>query len=78
MRNLLLTILLSLKWLIKAYKNCVDKSQFFIEEGFTKHAGTATLQNQIEKGLTEEDIKATWKEDLETFKNIRKKYLIYN
>jgi len=78
LQNVLIKNQLSLKWLIKAYKNCVDKSQFFIEEGFTKHAGTATLQNQIEKGLTEEDIKATWKEDLETFKNIRKKYLIYN
>ncbi len=68
----------NLKWLIKAYTNATDKSKVFNTANFTKHAGTAKLQKQIEAGLTEEQIKATWQKDLETFKNTRKKYLIYN
>ncbi|WP_100616263.1 exo-beta-N-acetylmuramidase NamZ family protein [Confluentibacter citreus] len=68
----------SLKWLIKAYNNASDKSKVFNTANFTTHAGTAKLQKQIEAGLTEEQIKATWQQGLETFKNTRKKYLIYN
>jgi uncharacterized protein YbbC (DUF1343 family) len=41
-------------------------------------AGTNKLQQQIEKGLSELEIKATWKEDLDIFKKIRANYLIYN
>jgi len=67
----------SLQWLIKAYKNATDKSKFFNTNGFTKHAGTQKLQKQIEAGLLEEDIKATWEKDLKAFKRIRSSYLIY-
>ncbi|KQC31292.1 exo-beta-N-acetylmuramidase NamZ domain-containing protein [Flagellimonas eckloniae] len=67
----------SLRWLIDAYKNTPDKSKFFITTSFTKHAGTSELQKQIEKGLPESEIKVTWKQDLEDFKKIRVKYLIY-
>jgi uncharacterized protein YbbC (DUF1343 family) len=69
---------MTLKWIIKAYENSTDKSLFFLTNGFTKHAGTAELQKQIEAGLSETEIKATWKEDLENFKKIRENYLIYN
>ncbi|MEW2922807.1 DUF1343 domain-containing protein [Muricauda sp. ANG21] len=68
----------SLQWVMDAYENTLDKSKFFLTSGFTKHAGTALLQQQIEAGLSEEEIKATWQEDLEAFKKIREKYLIYN
>lgn len=68
----------SLKWLIKAYKHATDKSKVFNTENFTKHAGTDKLQKQIEAGLSEADIKATWQKDLEAFKKLRAKYLIYN
>jgi len=67
----------SLQWIIKAYKNATDKSKFFNTNGFTKHAGTEKLQQQIEDGLLEEEIKATWQADTENFKTIRTKYLIY-
>lgn len=67
----------SLSWLMDAYHNTTDKSKFFLTAGFTKHAGTARLQKQIEDGRTEEEIKATWQVDLEKFKLIRKKYLRY-
>lgn len=67
----------SLQWLIDAYKNSTDKSKFFNTNGFTKHAGTKKLQQQIEGGLTEKEIKASWQADLEKFKKVRKKYLLY-
>lgn len=69
---------MTLKWIIKAYNNCTDKSKFFLTEGFTKHAGTDKLQKQIEAGWTEEAIKETWQADLQAFKKVRKKYLIYD
>ncbi|TWO31806.1 DUF1343 domain-containing protein [Seonamhaeicola sediminis] len=69
---------MTLKWIIKAYENSTDKSKFFLTEGFTKHAGTAKLQKQIESGMSEANIKATWQKDLDTFKKIREKYLIYD
>ncbi|WP_431123004.1 exo-beta-N-acetylmuramidase NamZ family protein [Flagellimonas flava] len=68
----------SLKWILDAYKNCPDKSKFFRTNSFTKHAGTPLLQKQIEAGLSEAEIKATWSADLERFKKIREKYLMYD
>jgi uncharacterized protein YbbC (DUF1343 family) len=67
---------LELKWLIKAYSNTSDKAVFF-NDFFTKLAGTKILRNQIEAGMTEKEIRNTWKEGLEQFKEMRKKYLIY-
>lgn len=68
----------SLQWLIDAYKNSTDKSLFFSTKGFTRHAGTEKLQQQIETGLSEKEIKGSWQEDLERFKEVRRKYLLYN
>ncbi|MEO9892274.1 DUF1343 domain-containing protein [Aurantibacter sp.] len=67
----------SLKWIIDAYANCTDKTLFFNTSGFTKHAGTDLLQKQLEQGLSEDKIKATWQEDIANFKLIRSKYLLY-
>ena len=69
--------IVTLKWVIEAYQNSTDKSLFFDTNNFTKHAGTNKLQKQIEAGLSEKDIKATWKVGLERFELTRKKYLIY-
>ena len=69
---------MTLKWIIKAYQNSIDKSLFFNTENFTKHAGTSVLQQQIESGLSEKEIKASWKSDLEIFKVIRLKYKLYD
>ncbi|WP_299364625.1 DUF1343 domain-containing protein [Winogradskyella sp.] len=68
----------SLKYIIDAYKNATDKSKVFMTSNFTKHAGTEKLQRQIESGISETEIKAGWKKDLNTYKNMRKKYLIYD
>tara|TARA_R110002050_G_scaffold300276_1_gene468459 strand:+ start:29945 stop:31255 length:1311 start_codon:yes stop_codon:yes gene_type:complete len=67
---------LNLKWLIEAYNNTKNKTEFF-NAFFTKLAGTKKLQEQIEAGLTESEIKATWQEGLKNFKKTSAKYLIY-
>ncbi|EKF56338.1 hypothetical protein I215_02408 [Galbibacter marinus] len=66
-----------LSWIIEAYEHSTDKSKFFRTSSFTKHAGTAQLQKQIENGLSAGEISMSWKQDLDHFKEIRKKYLIY-
>ena len=68
---------LELKWLIKAYGNTSDKTVFF-NEFFTKLAGTKKLQEQIIEGVSEKEIRKSWEADLNAFKEVRKKYLIYN
>jgi uncharacterized protein YbbC (DUF1343 family) len=67
---------LELKWLIKAYQTTSDKSKFF-NSFFTKLAGTKKLQQQIEAGMSETEIRKSWESDLKSFKEMRKKYLIY-
>ncbi len=68
---------ITLKWLIKAYNNSTDKSLVFNTDNFTIHAGTKKLQQQIEAGLTEAEIKKTWQKGLNNFKKTRAKYLLY-
>lgn len=67
---------LELKWLLKAYENTADKTVFF-NDFFTKLAGTKKLREQIEAGMNEKEIRKTWQEGLEQFKEVRAKYLIY-
>lgn len=71
---------INLSWLINAYKNNT-KQPFWTKNGnklwIDQLAGTNELRNQIEKGWTQEQIKATWQKDLNKFKKIRAKYLIY-
>ena len=67
---------LELKWLIKAYNTTTDKSKFF-NAFFTKLAGTKKLQHQIESGVSEKEIRESWKKGLIEFKEMRSKYLIY-
>ncbi|SHG31669.1 Uncharacterized conserved protein YbbC, DUF1343 family [Flavobacterium segetis] len=67
---------LELKWLIKAYQNTTEKTEFF-NSFFTKLAGTRKLQTQIESGVSEGKIRQSWQKDLTAFKKMRSKYLIY-
>ncbi|WP_428742721.1 exo-beta-N-acetylmuramidase NamZ family protein [Tenacibaculum sp.] len=66
---------LNLSWLVKAYQQSPKKD--FFNAFFTKLAGTKKLQEQIEQGLSEEEIKASWQQNLEDFKKVREQYLIY-
>ena len=66
----------SLRWMIFAYNNMPDTKKFF-NSFFHKLAGNDQLRKQIENGMNEGEIKKTWQEGLQKFKNIRKKYLLY-
>ena len=68
---------LNLEWLIEAYVGYGKKADFF-NPFFTKLAGTKKLQEQIEKGYTFRDIRATWLNDLATYDRMRSQYLIYD
>ena len=67
---------INLGYLIKTYASTINKDDFF-NDFFTELAGTKKLQQQIEQGLTETEIKASWQEGLKAFKIIRNKYLMY-
>jgi uncharacterized protein YbbC (DUF1343 family) len=66
-----------LSWLVNAYGESTQKDHFFLNSGFTAHAGNSRLQKQIEAGMTVASIEETWQKDLEKFKKIRAKYLRY-
>ena len=44
---------------------------------FNKLAGNATLRSQIINNVSADDIRKSWQVDLDVFKKIRKKYLLY-
>ena len=67
----------SLKYLMDMYRR-VPQGKFFLKSNFfEKLAGNGDLRKQIEQGMSEEEIRATWQPALDEFKKIRKKYLIY-
>ena len=65
-----------LEWLIDAYNESTNKSDFFLK-GFHRIAGTKNLESQIKSRVSEKVIRKSWEEDLNHFKSIREKYLIY-
>lgn len=67
---------LELGYLIEAYQKFPNKEKFFISY-FDKLAGSSQLREQIIAGMSESQIRETWKEDLRRFKEIREKYLLY-
>jgi len=68
---------INLNWLIETYRHYPEKDAFFKTNFFDKLAGTSQLRKQIIAGKTAEEIRKTWETDLQQFKIMRKKYLIY-
>ncbi len=67
---------INLTYLRYFYVHSKDKSKYF-NAMFNKLAGNAVLKEQIIQGLSEAEIRASWADDLEKFKNMRSKYLLY-
>ena len=44
---------------------------------FDKLAGTKTLREQVIGDMSEDEIRETWQDDLNSYKELRKKYLLY-
>ena len=67
----------TVEWLIDAY-NKTPKTENFFGSTFTIHAGTTELENQLKNGLSAKEIHDSWQPEIEKFKKIRAKYLLYN
>ena len=67
---------LELKYIIDFYRSMSDQKSFF-NNYFNILAGNTTLKQQIVNGVNESEIRASWAFDLEKFKKIREKYLLY-
>lgn len=67
-----------LQYLMEMYGR-VPKGKFFLKNNFfEKLAGNGNLRKQIEQGISEYEIRATWQPALDEFKKTREKYLIYD
>jgi len=64
--------------LLQAYGWYPDKEKFFNGNNFfDKLAGNTSLRRQVAAGMTETAIRATWQQDLDRFRKIRRQYLLY-
>ncbi|MCU0390860.1 MAG: DUF1343 domain-containing protein [Thermoflexibacter sp.] len=66
----------SLRELIRFYQSAPNKSKFF-NDFINRLAGTDRLRKMIEEGKSEEQIRASWSQELADYKIKRKKYLLY-
>lgn len=74
-----------INYLLEAYRLFPDKSTFFLPaknpdsrlNAFNRLAGNSQLIDQIRSGLSEDAIRKSWETEIQTFKKIRKKYLLY-
>lgn len=67
---------LNMGYLLEAFENLGD-SLFTSPQFFDKLAGTTNLRKQLNSGESEEQIRQSWKADLDRYKAIREKYLLY-
>lgn len=66
----------NLEYLIEAYR-LMGKNEKFLTSFFEKLIGNGRIRAMITSGKSAAEIKASWKAEVEEFKNIRNKYLIY-
>jgi uncharacterized protein YbbC (DUF1343 family) len=66
---------INIDWVIQFYAKL--KREDFFESNFNYHAGNRELQMQIKENVSEAEIRKSWQADLEKFKLMRKKYLMY-
>ena len=67
---------INLSYLLTIYKAYPEKEKFF-NSYFDVLAATPKLKQQIQQGMTEDQIRETWKSELDRYKTMRQKYLLY-
>jgi len=67
---------LDLSYVIDAY-NALGIGDSFFTPGFERLMGRGEIRGMIEAGMNAEEIKASWKDELEEYKILRRKYLLY-
>ena len=56
-----------------------DKTQFFRKDGFFRLlTGDVNIRKMIEEGKTADEIWISFQKEVQQFKNIRSKYLLYD
>jgi uncharacterized protein YbbC (DUF1343 family) len=69
---------INLELLLQIHHDYIGTQPFFLENNFfNKLAGNSECMMQINAGLSAEEIRLSWQDDLRAFKLIRKKYLLY-
>jgi uncharacterized protein YbbC (DUF1343 family) len=69
---------LDLTWLFRMYDESPDPSNFFRKDGyFELLAGTRKIREALENGTPINELRDSWKEELDQFQKVRAKYLIY-
>ena len=68
---------LNIKYLIDFYNRLKSTNSDFFGKNFYRIAGNKILENQIKDGISESEIRLSWKADIDKYKKIRKKYLLY-
>ena len=66
----------NLEYVIDAYKNLNIDDHFF-REFFEKLIGDGEIRKMIKSGKSAAEIKATWADDVASFKHQRRPYLLY-
>ena len=68
---------IDLSYIVRAYHNLGIEEKFFTQM-FEKLIGVSYVREMIMAGATAEEIEAKWSEDVEKFREQRRKYLLYN
>ncbi|HRQ31163.1 MAG TPA: DUF1343 domain-containing protein [Saprospiraceae bacterium] len=69
---------INLNLILEMFKIFPDKSTFFLQSQYIdKLAGTDKLRLMILEGKSGDEIRNAWKEELQSYKTLRKKYLLY-
>lgn len=67
---------LNLSWILDARKRLPNDENFF-NNYFIKLVGVSDMQQKINSGLTEDEIRSSWQTGIDNYLKIRAKYLIY-
>ncbi len=70
---------INLTWIIDAQQTMKSKQIDMItrENWFDKLAGTNELRKQLRSGVSAEEIRSSWQPELDEFRKLRKRYLLY-
>ncbi len=68
---------IDISWVSLFYYQTPDKQAVFFDKNFNYHVGNELLKEQIISKLETNKIVESWQADINIFKEIRKKYLIY-
>jgi uncharacterized protein YbbC (DUF1343 family) len=74
---------INISWMIELYKASPSKEKFFDNKlskemgSIDKLSGTTQFREQIVNGVPEEEIRKSWEPGLKAYKEMRKKYLLY-